>query len=239
MWNQPLTLEEIDRSITKYDEFHELMDIVTAYLLKQNRYGVIFDLHSYNYQREEKVPWQMNEKPVINIGTGSVNRNLFGDVIDDLLFSLNGLPIAGHPISVGENVVFKGGGLSRRLSPIYYDQLLFLAVEFKKIFMDEWSGRLYEDILGQLMDAFSLGVKQVVTHPFLYKGISDKIVYNGKPIPIILEPGFISSDQLQSNTAMLGEIQNALEHVIDIAVEKYFQKMKSGNSVKILNGCST
>ena len=49
----------------------------------------------------------------------------------------------------------------------YYDQLLFLAIEFKKIFMDEWSGRLYEDILEQLADAFSLGVKQVVTHPFL------------------------------------------------------------------------
>jgi hypothetical protein len=59
---------------------------------------------------------------------------------------------------------------------------------------------------------------------FLYDGISDKIVYKGKPIPIILEPGFISSEQLQSNTSMLGEIQNALEHVIDIAVERYVPK---------------
>ena len=56
---------------------------------------------------------------------------------------------------------------------------------------------------------------------FLYEGISDKVVYKGKPIPIILEPGFTSSGQLQSDTAMLGEIQNALEHVINIAVEKY------------------
>jgi hypothetical protein len=153
--------------MNKYDEFHALMDIVTTYLLKQNQYGVIFDFHSYNYQREEKVPWQMNEKPAINIGTGPVNRDLFGEVIDDLLFSLNGISIAGHPISVGENLVFKGGGLSRRLSPAHYDQLLFLAIEFKKIFMDEWSGQLYEDILEQLADAFSLRVKQVVKHPFL------------------------------------------------------------------------
>ena len=167
VWNQPLTSEDIDKSIAKFDEFHELMDMVTAYLLKQNRYGVIFDVHSYNYQREEKVSWQMDEKPVINIGTGPVNRELFGNVIDDLFGSLNGLSIAGHPLSVGENVVFKGGGLSRRLSLAYHDQLLFLAIEFKKIFMDEWSGRLYEDILEQLADAFSLGMKQVVTHPFL------------------------------------------------------------------------
>jgi hypothetical protein len=166
VWNQPLTSKDIEKSMTKYDEFHGLMDIVTAYLLKQNRYAVIFDVHSYNYQREEKVSWQMDEKPVINIGTGPVNRELFGNVIDDLLGSLNGLSIAGHPISARENVVFKGGGLSRRLSPAYYDQLLILAIEFKKIFMDEWSGRLYEDTLGQLADAFSLGVKQVVTHPF-------------------------------------------------------------------------
>ena len=167
VWNQPLTSEEIDRSIKKYDEFHQLMDIVTAYLLKQNHYGVIFDFHSYNYQREEKVPWQIDAKPVINIGTGPVNRDRFGHIIDSLLFSLNKISIAGHPISASENVVFKGGGLSRRLSPAYYDQLLFLAIEFKKIFMDEWSGQLYEDILEQLADAFSLGVKQVVTHPFL------------------------------------------------------------------------
>lgn len=167
VWNQPLSTQDIDTSMTKYDEFHTLMDIVTAYLLKQNRYGVIFDCHSYNYQREEKVSWQIDEKPVVNIGTGPVNRVLFGNVIDDLLGSLNGRSVAGHPISAGENVVFKGGGLSRRLSPAYYDQLLILSIEFKKIFMDEWSGRLYEDILEQLADAFSLGVKQVVTHPFL------------------------------------------------------------------------
>jgi hypothetical protein len=167
VWNQPLTSEEIDRSITKYDEFHKLMDIVTAYLLKQNRYGVIFDFHSYNYQREEKVSWHIDENPVINIGTEPVNRDLFGEVIDNLLFSLSGLSISGHPISVGENVIFKGGGLSNRLSSAYYDQLLFLAIEFKKIFMDEWSGRLFEETIEQLADAFCMGVKQVVTHPFL------------------------------------------------------------------------
>jgi hypothetical protein len=58
----------------------------------------------------------MNDKPVINIGTGLIDRDLFGEVIDDLLFDLNELSISGHPISVGENIVFKGGGLCLRPS---------------------------------------------------------------------------------------------------------------------------
>lgn len=56
---------------------------------------------------------------------------------------------------------------------------------------------------------------------FLYNGISGKLVYKGKIIPIILEPGFISPEQLKGYTSMLEEIQHALEKVIDIAVEKY------------------
>jgi len=56
---------------------------------------------------------------------------------------------------------------------------------------------------------------------YLYAGIADKIVYKGKPIPIILEPGFITPEKLGSYKAMLDDAQEALEQIINIALGKY------------------
>jgi len=158
---RPLTPEEKEGSLSKYDEFHNLMDIATAYLFQQNQYGVIFDCHSYNYQREEKLPWHQDKKPVINVGTGPVNRLIFGHIIDDFLNRLGEISIDGHFIYAGENIVFKGGYLSRRLSKEHNNKLLVLAIEFKKIFMDEWSGQVYEDILEDLAEQFSQVCREV------------------------------------------------------------------------------
>ncbi len=167
VWKRPLTQTEIDRTFAKYEEFHQLIDIVAAHLLQHSRSGVIFDCHSYNYQRDARMPWYENEKPVVNVGTAAVNRNLFGGVIDDFLNRIAELSFNGHSISSGENVVFKGGHLSRRISQNHHNDLLFLALEFRKIFMDEWEGTLYEDVLEKLSEHFSQVAKQVVAHPLL------------------------------------------------------------------------
>jgi len=54
---------------------------------------------------------------------------------------------------------------------------------------------------------------------FLYAGIADKIVYKDKPIPIILEPGFITPKKLDSYKSMLADAQQVLELIIDIALD--------------------
>jgi len=51
--------------------------------------------------------------------------------------------------------------LSRRLSKEHNNKLLVLAIEFKKIFMDEWSGQVYEDILEDLAEQFSQVCREV------------------------------------------------------------------------------
>ncbi len=153
--NMPLSNALIRRSLKKYDEFHALMDILADYLCGQHEHGVIFDCHSYNYQREERRPWYEDEKPVINVGTGPVNRERFAHTIDDLMSRLSKISVEDRPIDVGENVVFKGGHLSQRLSKAHHDTLLVLAIEFKKVFMDEHSGELYEEVLEKLAEQFS------------------------------------------------------------------------------------
>ena len=57
VWSRELTEEEKKQSLAKHQEFHDLVDIVTAYMLRQNRYIVFFDVHSYCYQREIRCSW--------------------------------------------------------------------------------------------------------------------------------------------------------------------------------------
>jgi hypothetical protein len=156
VWNGPLTAEEIARSLAKYREFHLLMDLVSTYLVKQagSSRAFIFDLHSYCYQREKKEPWFVNTKPVINLGTEAISDVVFRESIDDLMLKLRKIRAEGRPVTVAENEVFKGGYLARRLSGQHYQKLAVFAIEFKKIFMDEWSGQFDLPVFEELVEQF-------------------------------------------------------------------------------------
>jgi len=159
VWKRPLTQDEINVSLAKHAEFHQLMDIVVAYLRKQNSKAIIFDLHSYCYQREQRLPWYEDKKPVINLGTDPINRAIFGTMIQKFLHHLAKISVDGRTIAVAENEVFKGGYLARRLCANHYDHLAVFAIEFKKIFMDEWSGEFDQPIFEELVEKFSVAVK--------------------------------------------------------------------------------
>jgi hypothetical protein len=169
VWNSSLTEEEISISLAKYREFHLLMDLVSAYLVKQvggkggSGRAYIFDLHSYCYQRERREPWYENPKPVINLGTEAINEAVFRESINDLLLKLKKIRAEGRMITVAENEVFRGGFLARRLSALHHDNLAVFAIEFKKIFMDEWSGEfnlpVFEELLEQFGDVVANFVK--------------------------------------------------------------------------------
>ncbi len=160
VWKSPLTAEEIATSLAKYREFHQLMDLVSAYLVGQaggkggGGRAIIFDLHSYCYQREKREPWYENPKPVINLGTEAINEAVFRDLIDDFLLKLRNIRAEGRKVTVAENEVFKGGYLARRLSALHHDNLAVFAIEFKKIFMDEWSGEFNLPVFEELVEQF-------------------------------------------------------------------------------------
>jgi hypothetical protein len=160
VWKSPLIAEEIATSLAKYREFHLLMDLVSAYIVGQaggkggGGRAIIFDLHSYCYQREKREPWYENPKPVINLGTEAINDAVFCDLIDDFLLKLRNIRAEGRKVTVAENEVFKGGFLARRLSALHHENLAVFAIEFKKIFMDEWSGEFNLPIYEELVEQF-------------------------------------------------------------------------------------
>lgn len=140
VWRElPLPVEVVERSHALYDDFYAamqtLLDDLTA------RYGgfVVLDLHSYNHRRAgaDAPPDDPTENPDVNIGTGSLDRHRWAPVVDAFARTLGDALAPGADIR--ENVKFRGGHLSRWVHERFANGCC-LAVEFKKTYMDEWSG---------------------------------------------------------------------------------------------------
>src|SRR5690606_5859904 len=121
---------------------------------------LLLDLHSYNHRRDgaDGPPAPPADFPEVNVGTGSVDRARWREVADALIEALRGQTVAGHRLDVRENVCFQGGQLSRWVNERYEGSGVALALEFKRVCMDEWTGQLDEVHLGSLLDALRAAI---------------------------------------------------------------------------------
>jgi len=158
VWKRALTEEEKRVSLAKYDEFHCLLDLLTDFLVKKHGQVFLFDLHAYCYQREQRLSWHLDPQPVINLGTEPINQARFRKEIDVLLQELKRISVGGRRVSVAENEIFQGGYLARRLCARHHERLAVFALEWKKIFMDEWSGQFYPAVYDELVEQFTRSV---------------------------------------------------------------------------------
>jgi N-formylglutamate deformylase len=159
LWSEPLAEAEIERSLVLYDRFYRTMAEHLDALAQQGPF-VVLDIHSYNHRREgpDRPPAWPAENPEINIGTGSMDRDRWGHLVDRLMSDLAEQIVAGHHLDVRENVRFQGGHLCQWVHECYPESGCALAVELKKTFMDEWTGRLDPNHLDELIGAFRAAV---------------------------------------------------------------------------------
>jgi N-formylglutamate amidohydrolase len=143
VWKAPLPDDEVERSLEVYDAFrqtvHELLDS------KVRRHGrvVVLDLHSYNHRRGGPTaePANPRENPEVNVGTGTMNRDHWAPIVDRFLADLRATDFLGRRLDVRENVKFRGGYFPTWIHQAFPESVCVLSVEFKKFFMDEWTGQ--------------------------------------------------------------------------------------------------
>jgi N-formylglutamate amidohydrolase len=142
VWKVPLPARLVEHSLAEYDRFYESAEAVIGRLVKIHRRVVVLDLHTYNHRRDgrHKPPADERENPEINIGTGSMNRARWTPVVDRFIYDLRNFDFLGRHLDVRENVKFRGGYFPRWLHETFPDSVCAIAVEFKKFFMDEWTG---------------------------------------------------------------------------------------------------
>jgi len=155
VWHQPLKPDVLARSKAYYDDFYTLYRSQLERLLEHHKSVLVLDLHSFNHRRGG--PDAPMDDPVanpeVNLGTGTVDKARFGSVVELFLEEMSRVDFNGSPLDVRENVKFKGGYVSRWTLATFPGRACVLSVEFKKIFMDEWSGTLHEQHHGLLHEA--------------------------------------------------------------------------------------
>lgn len=159
VWHEPLTEEQIERSRRMHDAFYAQLGTVLDHLDREGPF-VVLDIHSYNHRRDgaDRAPAPAGENPEVNVGTGSLDRERWGYVVDRFMDDLGHEVVAGHPLDVRENVRFEGGHLCRWVHERYPERGCALAVELKKTFMDEWTGVPDDNHLEELTGAFAVSV---------------------------------------------------------------------------------
>ena len=106
-------------------------------------------MHSYNYRRNgpdnPPEPDQLN--PEINLGTGTLDRGKWSSIIDRFISDVNNYDFMGRNLDIRENIKFKGGYFPKWLHQKYPENVCCLSIEFRKFFMDEWTGEGYKEII--------------------------------------------------------------------------------------------
>ena len=146
-------------SLEVYDDFYarlgERLDAVAG----RGPFALL-DVHSYNHRRNgpDADPEPLEDNPQVNVGTGSLDRDRFGPLVDAFIAELSAHDVDGEPIDVRENVRFRGRALAAWVHERYPGVGCCLALEFKKTFMDEWTAAVDHGRMQQTVRALAATV---------------------------------------------------------------------------------
>jgi N-formylglutamate amidohydrolase len=145
LWTKEPTDGVVRRSLVSYDAFYATIGQIFSRLAARFGRFVVFDLHSYNHRRSgpSGPPADPAANPEVNVGTGTLrNRSEWAPLIERFIADLSTTDFLGRHLDVRENVRFRGGNLGRWAHETFPETACVLSIEFKKFFMDEWTGEL-------------------------------------------------------------------------------------------------
>ncbi len=169
LWKSPPSDEFVDGSLAVYDQFYAELGEFCDRLVETHGTFVVLDLHSYNHRRlgPDKPVDDPDANPDINLGTDTVAPEL-RHIVDVFAQAVATHPFDDGHLDVRENVKFKGGQMTRWINSRYGSRGCSIAVEVKKIYMDEWSGAPDEIItseIGRVLGSAAETVRSTLREP--------------------------------------------------------------------------
>ncbi len=147
-----------ERSLAVYDEFYRNAFTLLTEAERSHGRFVVFDLHSYNHRRDgaDDPPASADLNPEVNLGTGRIDRERWAPVVDAFMGTMVGIGF-----DCRENVKFRGGHFAQWVTDTFPETGVALAIEFKKTYMDEWTGRPDVNHITRLRHALSASATAV------------------------------------------------------------------------------
>ncbi len=143
VWRAEPPASLVQRSLAIHSAYYEMLGDLLDQLTRDHERFLLIDVHSYNHRREgpDAAPTPQEAAPDINIGTFSMPRERWAWLVDPLIDAMRTFDFNGRPLDVRENVAFQGKGEQTRFVHERYDgKGCAIALEFKKFYMDEWTG---------------------------------------------------------------------------------------------------
>ena len=157
VWREnPLAEDVVERSRAVYQDVYAQLATHLDGVARRGPF-VVYDVHSYNHRRggADAEPEPVDDNPEVNLGTGTGDRTIFQGVVDAFTGAMQAQRTDGGPIDVRENVKFEGRALAWWIHERYAGRGVCLALEFKKTFMNEWTGEVDDTRLGRLQEALA------------------------------------------------------------------------------------
>ena len=143
VWREQPDERLVARSMAIHLNYYRMLAQLLDAIAERHDRFVLIDVHSYNHRRvgPDDPPELQEKAPDINIGTFSMPREQWAFLLDSLTEELREFDFNGRKLDVREYVAFQGKGYQTRFVHERYPlRGCAIAFEFKKFFMDEWTG---------------------------------------------------------------------------------------------------
>lgn len=144
VWKKKLTPKDRQTSLAKHSNFYNVLQALVKKLEELYNGCIVYDMHSYNYQRWDK------EVPLFNIGTERLDHKRFSAFIEHWRDELAAIHIDGVENVSAINEVFYGRGYNLEFVTSNFDNTLVLATEVKKVYCNELTGEDFPSIIRDL-----------------------------------------------------------------------------------------
>lgn len=163
VWKKTLPSDLLQNLYDEYDGFYAEIDECVKQTIARHGFFVAFDVHSYNAQRISDVePVDTEANPQINLGT-HYNQEKWRFVINAVIDNVKSQTLLGEPIDIRENIKFKGGYLAQHILQKFGDKGCVLSIEFRKDFMNEWTGLPYQPVILEYKQLLLYTLKNIQT----------------------------------------------------------------------------
>lgn len=144
LWHDELPDDVAERSLEAHARFYDMMRTWIEELIAEHGRILLLDVHSFNHRRRDETgePLPDEGHPDIDLGLSTADRDRFGEVVDALWTRLSETRIDERTADVRANVRFPdGGNWPEWVFAQYGEHVCTITLEYKKMFMNEWTGR--------------------------------------------------------------------------------------------------
>jgi N-formylglutamate amidohydrolase len=142
LWKQPLQESEKAISRAKHTNFYKVVHALISKLEEKFGVCVVYDMHSYNWQRWDR------EVPTWNLGTSNIDTTRFGEEVERWRAMLESIKLPNNIKQTAKvNNTFYGNGYFLKFITNTFKNTLVLATEIAKVYCDESQQINYPEIV--------------------------------------------------------------------------------------------